>query len=41
MGIEKFYLVGHSFGAYISGHYATKHPDRIHKLMLCSVPGVP
>jgi cardiolipin-specific phospholipase len=33
-------LIGHSFGGYISGHYALKYPDRIHKLLLMSPIGI-
>lgn len=41
MQIDKFILLGHSFGAYISSYYALAHKDRIVKLILLSVPGVP
>ena len=41
MKLEQFYLIGHSFGSYISAHYALAHQKRIVKLILMSVPGVP
>ena len=40
MKLDKFYLMGHSFGGYIASHYAIAHPERIQKLIICSVPGV-
>ena len=38
--IEKFNLVGHSFGGYISAKYALKYPNHINKLALLSPLGV-
>ena len=38
--IEKFNLVGHSFGGYISCKYALKYPNHINKLALLSPLGV-
>lgn len=38
--IEKFHLVGHSFGGYLSYQYALKYPDSIDKLCLISPLGV-
>lgn len=40
LNIEKFYLVGHSFGGYMSGQYALKYPHRIKKLCLLSSAGI-
>ncbi|KAL4456224.1 hypothetical protein ABPG74_014185 [Tetrahymena malaccensis] len=40
MNIEKFTLVGHSLGGYISGNYALQHPDRLDKVVLLSSAGV-
>ncbi|KAK5778756.1 lysophosphatidic acid acyltransferase ICT1 PWA37_001352 [Arxiozyma heterogenica] len=38
--IEKFNLVGHSFGGYISCKYALKYPNHVSKLALLSPLGV-
>ena len=40
LGLEDFYLVGHSLGAYLSGIYASKYPTRIRKLILLSPIGI-
>lgn len=40
IGLQKFYLAGHSLGGYISGHYAMKFPKYIIKLILISPGGV-
>lgn len=40
MNIEKFTLVGHSLGGYISGNYALNHPDKLDKLVMLSSAGV-
>lgn len=37
---SKFYLMGHSLGAYLGGHYALKFPHRVEKLVMVSPPGV-
>jgi len=39
MRIDKFYLMGHSFGGYISSLYAFKYPHRIGHLFLVSPAG--
>lgn len=40
-GIEKFTLLGHSLGGYLSFRYALKYPDRVNKLIMASPVGVP
>lgn len=35
-----FILAGHSFGGYICGHYAVKHPQHIKKLLMLSPAGI-
>jgi cardiolipin-specific phospholipase len=39
MNIDKLILCGHSFGGYISSHYAYKYPDRVDNLFLLSTVG--
>jgi cardiolipin-specific phospholipase len=41
MSLESFLLAGHSFGGYISGCYALKHPQHVAKLLLLSPVGIP
>ena len=41
LGIEKAHLVGNSFGGGIGLRIATKHPDRVDKLVLMGSMGVP
>lgn len=41
LGIEKAHLIGNSFGGGISLRLATKHPDRVDKLVLMGSMGVP
>jgi pimeloyl-ACP methyl ester carboxylesterase len=36
IGLEKFHLMGHSFGGGIAAHYALKYPEKIRKLVLVS-----
>ena len=40
LGIEKAHLVGNSFGGAIALRIATKHPDRVDKLVLMGSMGV-
>lgn len=40
MGLEKFNLVGHSLGAYISAHFFHYHHERVEKLILLSPAGM-
>ena len=41
LGIEKAHLIGNSFGGGIALRLATKHPDRVGKLVLMGSMGVP
>ena len=36
LGVERVHLMGHSFGGMLAMHYALRHPDRLHSLMLVS-----
>ena len=38
--IEKWNVLGHSFGGMLASYYATLHPDRIEKLILSSSGGI-
>lgn len=40
-GVERFTLLGHSFGGYLSMRYTLKYPNRVNKLILVSPVGVP
>lgn len=40
-GIERFTLLGHSFGGYLAVRYALKYKNRVNKLILASPVGVP
>lgn len=40
-GVERFILVGHSLGGYLSTIYALNNPERIIKLVLASPAGLP
>jgi cardiolipin-specific phospholipase len=39
--LKGFILCGHSFGGYLSGHYAVKYKKYVKKLLLLSPFGVP
>jgi proline iminopeptidase len=38
--IEKWTILGHSFGGVLAAYYATKHPERIEKLIMSSSGGI-
>ncbi|KAF8249793.1 alpha/beta-hydrolase [Wilcoxina mikolae CBS 423.85] len=40
-GIEKFTLLGHSLGGYLSFRYSVKYPERVNKLIMASPVGIP
>jgi cardiolipin-specific phospholipase len=40
VGLDKFYLLGHSFGGYMSTMYALEHAEHVKKLILSSPGGV-
>lgn len=41
LGIQKFVLLGHSFGGYVSALYALKHHDKVAHLVMADPWGVP
>ncbi len=41
MGLEKFILMGHSLGGYLSACYALKYPQHVSHLILVCPAGVP
>lgn len=40
LGLEKFFLVGHSFGGRVAVKFAIKYPEKIKKLILCGSAGI-
>ena len=40
VGLESFYMSGHSFGGYMVTWYALKYPHRVKKMMLLSPAGI-
>jgi len=40
-GLDKFHLLGHSFGGYVACAYAANNHSRVEKLLLASPFGVP
>ena len=40
MKLDKFYLVGHSMGGFLSGQYAAKYQENLLKVILLSPPGM-
>ena len=38
--LKDFYLSAHSFGAYLAGSWALKHPENFKKLLLLSPVGI-
>jgi len=40
LNLDKFYLIGHSFGGRIAIKFAGKYPERLEKLILCSPAGI-
>ena len=38
--LDSFFLVGHSFGGYVAGHFAVRNPDYVKKLILVSPVGL-
>ncbi|MDD2731768.1 MAG: alpha/beta hydrolase [Candidatus Pacebacteria bacterium] len=40
LDIDKFYLIGHSFGARVAVKLSCKYPEKIKKLILCNPAGI-
>jgi cardiolipin-specific phospholipase len=40
VGLDDFYIAGHSFGGYISGAYLIKHPERVRGICFISPAGM-
>jgi len=40
LGLEQFFLIGHSFGGRISIKFVTQYPEKIKKLILCDSAGI-
>ena len=40
VGVQTFYMAGHSFGGYLAGLYAYYYPHSVKKLYLISPSGV-
>jgi len=41
MDLDKFTILGHSFGGYLSACYALKHPEKVERLVLADPWGIP
>ncbi len=40
LGLEKFFLVGHSFGGRIAIKFTVQYPEKVKKLILCDSAGI-
>ena len=40
LGLEKWTVMGQSFGGMLASYYATQHPQRVERLILCASGGV-
>jgi pimeloyl-ACP methyl ester carboxylesterase len=40
LGLDKFILVGHSFGGRIAIRFTHEHPEKVEKLILCNSAGI-
>ena len=38
LGLDRFHLAGHDFGAAVSWHIAARHPERLRRLAIANVP---
>lgn len=41
MGVERAHLSGESLGGWVSGLFAARYPERVHRLMLNTAAGIP